>query len=291
MPNKIPIEKIQELIPDFVKIIPETYRGVRYNADFIDTEYNEKFTANPKSVINLQHGCQTRSNKMRSETVSKHKKEFGRYGVTPIEDIITKLPPFLEIDKESYKGARYLAKFYDKEYNVWFEASPANLILKGKGYCKERIQAEFKKSITLSADEIQQRVNELYGDRVVLVKETYVNTNTACKWIIDGFRKATTLPTLMLSEAFMLRFELERWKAKVKVRDDFTCIRCNSTTKICAHHIEPWKTNKDLRFDVENGATLCNSCHHKYHSLYHRIENKNNFKVFLESFKFSQENT
>ena len=57
MPNKIKIDEVMRRLPSFVKIVPETYRGMRYNADFVDIDYNEKFVANVHSVINLQHGC------------------------------------------------------------------------------------------------------------------------------------------------------------------------------------------------------------------------------------------
>lgn len=53
------------------------------------------------------------------------------------------------------------------------------------------------------------------------------------------------------------------WRTKVKERDDFKCIKCASGYRISAHHIKKWKDYPDLRFDIDNGVTLCNSCHGK----------------------------
>jgi len=36
--------------------------------------------------------------------------------------------------------------------------------------------------------------------------------------------------------------------------------------KLNAHHIKAFRTNRDLRLEISNGITLCNSCHKKYHS-------------------------
>ena len=56
-------------------------------------------------------------------------------------------------------------------------------------------------------------------------------------------------------------FAYREWKKKVHERDGYKCLRCGTDKKLHAHHIIPWKENKDLRFDVGNGKTYCSSCH------------------------------
>lgn len=53
------------------------------------------------------------------------------------------------------------------------------------------------------------------------------------------------------------------WRNRVKERDGYKCQRCESEKKLHVHHIIPWKENESLRFDLENGITLCMSCHMK----------------------------
>ena len=53
------------------------------------------------------------------------------------------------------------------------------------------------------------------------------------------------------------------WRRKVYKRDGRKCQMpgCNSKYKIQAHHIKKWSEASTLRYDVNNGITLCRNCH------------------------------
>ena len=71
------------------------------------------------------------------------------------------------------------------------------------------------------------------------------------------------------------------WALNVKTRDEFKCTKCGSEKNIQAHHIVPWKEDMDKRFDLDNGITLCSSCHMKEERLYEiskGIREKNGFR-------------
>jgi hypothetical protein len=71
----------------------------------------------------------------------------------------------------------------------------------------------------------------------------------------------------------------DNWRWKVLTRDNRTCRHCDITEeqlaqlprvskyssnhKLECHHIKPWDEYPELRFDVNNGLTLCGSCHSK----------------------------
>ncbi len=57
----------------------------------------------------------------------------------------------------------------------------------------------------------------------------------------------------------------KNWKDDVWRRDNYECTKCGSKDKLCAHHIKPWKEYSELRFEIDNGITLCRSCHMKVH--------------------------
>ncbi len=63
--------------------------------------------------------------------------------------------------------------------------------------------------------------------------------------------------------------EYKRWRFDVFVRDNFTCQNknCgdNKGGNLNAHHIKSFADFPELRFDVDNGITLCEDCHKDEH--------------------------
>lgn len=61
-------------------------------------------------------------------------------------------------------------------------------------------------------------------------------------------------------------FIYKNWRRSVFIRDEFTCQKCNQKNiYIQAHHIMPYAKFPELRFDINNGATLCKNCHKEEH--------------------------
>lgn len=81
--------------------------------------------------------------------------------------------------------------------------------------------------------------------------------------------------------------EYREWRKKVFERDLYTCACCGCKNgngkyiKLVAHHIKNWKDNIDSRYDVDNGVTLCEECHIKFHSMFGK---RNNTFEQLEEF-------
>jgi len=64
----------------------------------------------------------------------------------------------------------------------------------------------------------------------------------------------------------------KEWRIAVFERDGFICRRCGyfngcgaKRRDLNAHHIVPWIESIELRYVVENGATLCVPCHIREH--------------------------
>lgn len=73
-------------------------------------------------------------------------------------------------------------------------------------------------------------------------------------------------------------FKYDEWRSKVFERDNYTCQCCRDHTGLGhsvvlnAHHIRNFSENIDLRFDVDNGITLCDKCHsQRYKNSFHTI--------------------
>jgi len=64
----------------------------------------------------------------------------------------------------------------------------------------------------------------------------------------------------------MGKVEYIEWRRKVFKRDNFTCCICHEVGGILnAHHIKPWKSFPNERYNLDNGITMCKKCHKEYH--------------------------
>lgn len=57
--------------------------------------------------------------------------------------------------------------------------------------------------------------------------------------------------------------EWKEWRERVYSRDSWRCIDCGSSKHLDPHHIKKKSVYPELTFDVNNGVTLCRSCHRK----------------------------
>lgn len=91
------------------------------------------------------------------------------------------------------------------------------------------------------------------------------------KWKFDR----TTLVTARL-QAYDSRYR--EWMKKVKNRDKWKCKINNSDCngRLEAHHILPWAKSPELRYEVNNGITLCH---------YHHPRTRENEQKFAPTFQ------
>ena len=64
--------------------------------------------------------------------------------------------------------------------------------------------------------------------------------------------------------------KLKDWAKSVYERDEYTCQHCfgeRGCKLLRAHHIKPKEDFPELIYDVDNGLTLCISCHNTVHNL------------------------
>jgi predicted restriction endonuclease len=56
----------------------------------------------------------------------------------------------------------------------------------------------------------------------------------------------------------------KKWRSDVRKRDNGVCQwpGCKACKKLQVHHIKRWSDSIDLRYNIENGITLCKD-HHK----------------------------
>lgn len=81
--------------------------------------------------------------------------------------------------------------------------------------------------------------------------------------------------------------EIRKWRDKIYLRDDYICQVCRKKgDKLNAHHLNSWDFYERERFNTDNGITLCEDCHRKFHKKYGYGHNtKKQFALYLEENK------
>lgn len=80
-------------------------------------------------------------------------------------------------------------------------------------------------------------------------------------------------------------FEYKQWIKEVFERDDYTCQICKKKGgDLNAHHLFGYDRHTDKRTELDNGITLCVSCHENFHKIYGY--GKNTREQFVNSFFF-----
>ena len=79
-------------------------------------------------------------------------------------------------------------------------------------------------------------------------------------------------------------YEYKSWRTRVFVRDDFKCRICDVGGYLEAHHILKWSEYPELRYNINNGITLCRAHHPRK-----RAEEKRLIPTFMELVSVSSE--
>lgn len=177
-----------------------------------------------------------------------------------LKDKFGRAPYYQEMKEHS----KYSVKPYKNLFDTWNNAlDKAGLdINKGYNIDNEKLLDELKRlNGELGRAPYAYEMYEFgkYGS------STYIKTFG--KWN-DALKEAgleVNVKSIVIDEEYKDRRKLEEWKKSVKDRDSYKCQDCGSENSLHSHHIKRRAEYPDLMFDVDNGITLCASCHAERH--------------------------
>jgi len=118
--------------------------------------------------------------------------------------------------------------------------------------------------------EQKQRISEKLKGKTSPMKGRKHTKEALKKMSISGLLRWSKIPKKKYKRCFHVRDKKYiNWRISVFTRDNWTCQGCERVGGYLeAHHIKHWVKYPKLRYEVENGVTLCYECHrlaHKKH--------------------------
>lgn len=118
-----------------------------------------------------------------------------------------------------------------------------------KGNTGKKMSEEAKQNMSIA--------RKLKPTRYWLNKKRLDMTGEKCKWWKGGITP--------LNKKLRTSAEYKNWRKSVFERDNYTCVFCKDKRggNLNADHIKQFAFYPELRFDINNGRTLCVPCHKK----------------------------
>lgn len=115
---------------------------------------------------------------------------------------------------------------------------------------KNKQKLEFYECITEYSfyENIPENISQEVKSLFILIKNKLDKSNTSY-WNFEDRRSS----------------KYKYWKKSVLERDNYICQQCGSKGNLIVHHIKPFSIDKEARFDINNGITLCQNCHKEVH--------------------------
>ena len=176
---------------------------------------------------------------------------------------------------EYYKNLGYEMPMKKATKNTWYKYHKEYVVDKSRKIRVkiEHLQNGSRVKVSLKCDECGKITKSTYVDYLSHNHngKTYCN-KCSSKVLCSGEKAYNYRHDLTKEERENGRDGLEKTEfvKKVMARDNYTCQCCNKPLNHdgVVHHLNGWDNFKEQRYDVQNGITLCETCHKNFHSKY-----------------------
>jgi len=153
----------------------------------------------------------------------------------------------------------------------------------GKHLSEEHRQKLRKKRSPMSVEDREEKsvMMKKYNQEHPRTKEHCLNISKSKMGDKHPFWKGGITP-----ENHRVRKSLEYrdWRTEVLKRDNYTCQECGDRGyKLQVDHIKPFAYYPELRLVIENGRTLCISCHQKTDTYGGKIQTRDAYETLFKN--------
>lgn len=140
-----------------------------------------------------------------------------------------------------------------------FRIKPSLMRMK---YCSHKCQFEFRHKLAISISDRDKNCTNC--GRFIMRKSNLCKSCANLGSLSPGYKHGNWRKNASERKFLMHSAPYTRWRKMVFERDNFTCRMCGTVGgKLQADHIKTFMEYPELRFSLDNGRTLCVSCHLK----------------------------
>jgi hypothetical protein len=265
--------------------------GVKYVAQLGKVQEKRKQT----NLEKYGETSYTKTQEYKTRVVDTNMKKYGKPYVTQVEEFKekTKQTNLKNCGKEYHMQTDEFwgktRKTLLKEYGVEHISQSSEIKEKIKETCNQK----FGTNYPLQSKEIQDKAKvtclEKYGAENYSQSEE--NRNNYLGKGNPNWKGGIT----PINKVIRYSQEYLDWRITVLEKDNYTCQCCGDSKghNLHVHHIKNFSNNEDLRFDINNGITLCEKCHDSrypgsFHNIYGtRNNDENQLQEYINNYQKS----
>ena len=279
--------KEKEVIPSLFKRLKSHYCDQKCRSEHLKIIQSGENHHNYNKVIVSCSGC-NKEITIQSYRLKKHKYQFCSYECYKIN--IGKY--YKGENNNSYKPEKVIKC---DGCGLEFKRKDGEINKEGNSFCSHVCYIEnfCRKKEKNEVEVVCRECNKSVKRYERLIKQrNHIFCSPKCKYnyyskLFVGENHPNWNPSISNEERIKNRAydEYHKWRISVFERDNYTCMKCfdDRGGNLVAHHLYNYSEYEELRTDINNGITLCDKCHKKFHDTYgYTNNNKEQISEFIK---------